>query len=89
MKLNDGKNSSHSKDKTHLISLFFVFCSISYKVFKTILNQLDTEENGIDTFTSAYKHYGIHVDHHTNEIKVKEWAPGARAMYIRGDFSWH
>ncbi len=59
----------------------------SYTVFKTILNQLETEENGLDTFTSAYTHYGIHVDSRTNEIKIKEWAPNARAMYIRGDFS--
>jgi 1,4-alpha-glucan branching enzyme len=56
-------------------------------VFQTILKQLKTEENGIDAFTSAYTHYGIHVDCRTNEIKIKEWAPNARAMYIRGDFS--
>jgi 1,4-alpha-glucan branching enzyme len=59
----------------------------SYNAFKTIVNQLDTEEKGIDAFTSSYTHYGIHVDCRTNEIKIKEWAPNARAMYIRGDFS--
>jgi 1,4-alpha-glucan branching enzyme len=48
---------------------------------------LETEEQGIDVFTSAYKHFGIHVNHQTNEINIKEWAPGAKAMYIRGDFS--
>jgi 1,4-alpha-glucan branching enzyme len=48
---------------------------------------LETEENGIDAFTSSYTHYGIHVDCRTNEIKIKEWAPNARAMYIRGEFS--
>ncbi|CAF0824407.1 unnamed protein product [Adineta ricciae] len=58
-----------------------------YNVFKTILNQLDTEEGGLDKFTSAYTHYGIHVDCRTNEIRAKEWAPGARAMYLRGDFN--
>ncbi|UJR27881.1 hypothetical protein I4U23_009146 [Adineta vaga] len=58
-----------------------------YNVFKSILKQLETEENGINTFTSAYTHYGIHVDCRTNEIRIKEWAPGARAMYIRGDFN--
>jgi 1,4-alpha-glucan branching enzyme len=52
-----------------------------------LLKQLETEEQGIDTFTSAYKHFGIHVNHETNEINIKEWAPGAKAMYIRGDFS--
>lgn len=64
--------------------LLFLF---SYNVFKTIVNQLETEEGGLDKFTSAYTHYGIHVDCRTNEIKAKEWAPGARAMYLRGDFS--
>ena len=63
------------------------FLLISYKVFQNILHQLEKEENGLDAFTSAYTHYGIHVDCRTNDIKVKEWAPGARAMYIRGDFS--
>jgi 1,4-alpha-glucan branching enzyme len=48
---------------------------------------LETEEKGLDAFTLAYTHYGIHVDSCTNEIKIKEWAPNARAMYIRGDFS--
>jgi len=48
---------------------------------------LETEENGLDAFTSSYTHYGIHVDCSTNEIKIKEWAPNARALYIRGDFS--
>jgi len=59
----------------------------SYTVFQSILNQLKTEENGIDEFTLAYTHFGIHVDSRTNEIKIKEWAPNARALYIRGDFS--
>jgi len=48
---------------------------------------LETEEKSLDAFTSAYTHYGIHVDASTNEIKIKEWAPNARGMYIRGDFS--
>jgi 1,4-alpha-glucan branching enzyme len=78
MKFDDGKN----KSKHH--SLFFLF---SYHVFQKILKQLDTEEQGIDTFTSAYKHFGIHINQQTNEINIKEWAPGAKAMYIRGDFS--
>lgn len=72
--------------KTFSFKFLLLFC-FSYSVFKSILHQLDTEEKGIDTFTSAYKHYGIHVDSRTNEIKIKEWAPNARAMYIRGDFS--
>lgn len=52
-----------------------------------MLAQINAEENGFDAFTLAYTHYGIHADCTTNEIKVKEWVPGARAVYIRGDFS--
>ncbi|CAF1504743.1 unnamed protein product, partial [Adineta steineri] len=55
-----------------------------YHVFQKILKQLNTEEQGIDVFTSAYKHFGIHINHETNEINIKEWAPGAKAMYIHG-----
>ncbi|CAF0941289.1 unnamed protein product [Rotaria sordida] len=58
-----------------------------YHVFQKILKQLENEEQGIDNFTLAYKHFGIHVNHQTNEINIKEWAPGAKAMYIRGDFN--
>ncbi|CAM4799376.1 unnamed protein product [Rotaria magnacalcarata] len=58
-----------------------------YKEFMLQVDRINVEENGIDTFTSAYTHYGIHLDSRTNEIKVKEWAPGARAVYIRGDFN--
>lgn len=63
------------------------YFSFSYYVFQKLLKQLETEEQGIDVFTSAYKHFGIHVNHQTNEVTIKEWAPGAKAMYIRGDFS--
>ena len=66
---------------------FFISISFSYTVLQSILDKLNAEENGIDKFTLAYTHYGIHVDSRTNEIKIKEWAPNARALYIRGDFS--
>ncbi|CAF4946709.1 unnamed protein product [Rotaria sp. Silwood1] len=58
-----------------------------YYVFQKLLKQLESEEQGIDVFTSAYKHFGIHVNSQTNEINIKEWAPDAKAMYIRGDFN--
>ncbi|CAF1026570.1 unnamed protein product [Rotaria sordida] len=58
-----------------------------YYIFQKLLKQLESEEQGIDVFTSAYKHFGIHINSQTNEINIKEWAPGAKAMYIRGDFN--
>lgn len=59
----------------------------SYYEFQKLLKKLETEEQGLDKFTTAYKRFGIHLDSQTNEIHVQEWAPGAKAMYIRGDFS--
>ena len=67
-----------------LISFFFFF---SYYVFQKLLKQLETEEQGIDVFTSAYKRFGIQINRQNNEIHITEWAPGAKAMYIHGDFS--
>ncbi|UJR21858.1 hypothetical protein I4U23_024931 [Adineta vaga] len=58
-----------------------------YYVFQKILKQLETEEHGIDVFTSAYKRFGIQINRQTNEINILEWAPGAKAMYIHGDFN--
>ncbi|CAF1618239.1 unnamed protein product, partial [Adineta ricciae] len=58
-----------------------------YYVFQKLLKQLETEEQGIDIFTSAYKRFGIQVNRQTNEINITEWAPGAKAMYIHGDFN--
>jgi 1,4-alpha-glucan branching enzyme len=43
-------------------------------------------EGGIDKFTSAYKSFGIHIGE-DNSVSCKEWAPGARQLYLYGDFS--
>ncbi len=58
-----------------------------YGVFKQYLEKLDEYEHGLLKFTEAYKHYGIQVDPKTNVVTVLEWAPAARNMYLRGDFS--
>ncbi|CAF0754152.1 unnamed protein product [Didymodactylos carnosus] len=58
-----------------------------YHVFETMLKTLDAEEGGLEQFTLGYTHFGIHVDCTNNDIKVKEWVPAARAVFIRGDFN--
>jgi len=40
----------------------------------------------MDKFTRAYEEYGIHA-HPDGSIHCKEWAPGAEALYLTGDFS--
>lgn len=57
-----------------------------YGCFKTYLDRIDHYENGILQFTESYKTYGVTVDVNNN-ITVLEWAPGARNIYFRGDFS--
>ena len=59
-----------------------------YGCFKQYLEKIDHFENGLLSFTESYKRYGINVDSNNN-ITVLEWAPGAKNMYLRGDFSEH
>jgi len=51
---------------------------------KTRLRINDAE--GMDSFTQSYKEFGIHSTKE-NGIFCQEWAPAAKAIYLRGDFS--
>lgn len=57
-----------------------------YGCFKDYLNRIDKYEDGLLKFTESYKTYGVHVDE-KNNVNILEWAPGARNLYLRGDFS--
>ena len=57
-----------------------------YGCFLTYMNKINEYEKGILNFTESYKRYGAHIDENNN-VKVLEWAPGARNLYLRGDFS--
>lgn len=57
-----------------------------YGCFKEYLSRIDKYEHGLLKFTESYKTYGVHVDD-KNNVNVLEWAPGAKNVYIRGDFS--
>lgn len=46
------------------------------------------QEGGFDKFTRAYEDFGIHTGA-DGSIKCQEWAPGAEALYLAGDFSAH
>ena len=43
---------------------------------------------GFNAFTRSYLEYGIH-RRPDNSIRCVEWAPAARALYLKGDFSAH
>ncbi|OON20280.1 1,4-alpha-glucan-branching enzyme, partial [Opisthorchis viverrini] len=56
-----------------------------YKCFQDYLNWIE-HVGGLDNFTQGYKEFGIHV-HPDGTIYCKEWAPGAKELYLRGDFN--
>ncbi|EFX66191.1 hypothetical protein DAPPUDRAFT_302911 [Daphnia pulex] len=57
-----------------------------YARFEKLKKQICQCEGGIDKFTSAYKSFGIHIGE-DNSVSCKEWAPGARQLYLYGDFN--
>lgn len=40
----------------------------------------------MDSFTTGYKKFGIHVNN-DGSVHCLEWAPGAKQLYLTGDFS--
>lgn len=40
----------------------------------------------MEAFSQGYKYYGIHFLP-DNSIVAREWAPGAKDVYLTGDFS--
>lgn len=50
------------------------------------LKKFEESEGGLDNFTQGYKYYGLHVLS-DNSVAAREWAPGAEALYLTGDFS--
>lgn len=57
-----------------------------YAVFKDYIDTIETNGGGLDNFTQAYKFYGMHVQP-DNSVICREWAPGARALFLAGDFN--
>lgn len=57
-----------------------------YAVYLDWIDGIDEAEGGFEKFTRAYEDYGIHVLP-DGSIKCKEWAPGAQALFLAGDFS--
>jgi 1,4-alpha-glucan branching enzyme len=50
------------------------------------LRTFEESEGGIEGFTKGYEYYGIHVQD-DNSVIAREWAPGAIALFLTGDFS--
>ncbi|KAH9415220.1 1,4-alpha-glucan branching enzyme [Dermatophagoides pteronyssinus] len=56
-----------------------------YSEFQKLLSNIDKTE-GIEKFIHSYREFGVHVLS-DNSIRCLEWAPGAQAVYLRGDFN--
>uniref|UniRef100_A0A915L7E3 Glycosyl hydrolase family 13 catalytic domain-containing protein n=1 Tax=Romanomermis culicivorax TaxID=13658 RepID=A0A915L7E3_ROMCU len=57
-----------------------------YAVFKDYLDRIEQHEGGLDKFTKGYEYFGIK-KLPNNGVKCYEWAPGADALYLKGDFN--
>lgn len=60
-----------------------------YQYFQSLLDNIEgTEPGGLDAFARSYETYGVHATP-DGGVYCKEWCPGARGIYIWGDFSEH
>lgn len=57
-----------------------------YECFTNLINQIN-KDGGIETFCRSYRTYGLHVNLRDNSVEGLEWAPGAEAVYLKGDFN--
>ncbi|CAK9300586.1 unnamed protein product, partial [Gordionus sp. m RMFG-2023] len=90
--LNILENSKSPSNLKHLFELDGYLKSYEkeicrrYEVFSNTLSKIDQVEGSLDKFSRGYQEYGIQVTPE-NGIRCLEWAPGAKALYLRGDFN--
>nr|BAF98234.1 starch branching enzyme II [Parachlorella kessleri] len=60
-----------------------------WHVFKSIRAAIDQNEGGLEKFTQGYKYYGFTRGEHEGKkgIWYREWAPGAKALALIGEFN--
>lgn len=63
----------------------FIFLE-RYSLFYNHLKNIEENEGGLDKFSESYKTFGVNqlVD---GGVYCKEWAPGAEAVFLTGEFS--
>ena len=57
-----------------------------YGCFLNLEKSIEHNEGGYEKFTRGYESFGIHRSS-DNGIFMKEWAPGAEGVFLRGEFS--
>jgi len=60
-----------------------------WHIFRSIRDAIDQNEGGLENFTQGYKKYGLNRGEHEGKkgIWYKEWAPGAQALALIGEFN--
>ena len=69
-----------------LLLLLYYYYIFRYGCFLKLLQNIEEAEGGIAKFSTGYEIFGVHRTKN-NGICVKEWAPGAEGIFLRGDFS--
>lgn len=63
-----------------------IFHSLNrHEVVNNWLRRIE-ESGGVENFSQGHKYFGIHIQQ-DNSVVVREWAPGAKELYLTGDFS--
>ena len=57
-----------------------------YGCYRKLKESINSAEGSLEKFTKGYEIFGIH-RLHDNSVLMREWAPGAEGLYLRGDFS--
>lgn len=57
------------------------------RLFDSAMERICRRSGDITAFAKGYERYGFNRDAQTGEWVYREWAPGARALYLIGDFN--
>lgn len=68
-----------------LITTYAFYFIYRYGCFLDYIEKIH-EESNLETFTTGYKTFGIHFNK-DGSVYCLEWAPGAKQLYLTGDFS--
>lgn len=64
----------------------YITFSCRHGLIQDWIKRIDSHDGGLEAFSQAYNYYGIHVQS-DNSVVAREWAPGAKQLYLTGDFS--
>jgi 1,4-alpha-glucan branching enzyme len=62
-----------------------------WNVYRNLRQAIEENEGGLDKFSQGYKYFGLNRGEHDGKTGIwyREWAPGARALALVGEFnSW-